>query len=165
MALRGFREIESTNNAFVVTGASERGGVLSVSSGNIASYATEASGSVPLGILLTDIEDINSYNRPQPLLRSVAPLGSQVGICVKGEVETDFLDPAVTGTINAGQVAYLSTSGWITTNPQYSDTDLLRIVSPVVGVFTSGDHGVRGVGLGYARVKVDIQQGAFSKLV
>jgi len=164
MALRPFRQVMATNNDFVSsTSAMERGGVVSVASGNLGSYATEASGAVPLGILLNDIEDLNYFTGREPLFRSAHDIGSVLAIAAEGEVETDMLDPAITGTISAGDPAYLSCSGWITTRPQYSDTDINLIVSPRVGVFISGDHSTRGVGLGWARVRLQITLGAEHK--
>jgi len=162
MALRPHRYVAGTNNDFVSsTVAMERGGVVSVASGQIGSYATEASGAVPLGILLNDIEDLNYFTGKEQLLRSAHDIGSVLAIAIEGsEVETDFLDAAVTGTISAGDPAFLSSSGWITTRPQYSDTDITLIVNPRVGVFLSGDHAVRGVGLGWARVRLQFTLGA-----
>jgi len=163
MALRPFRQIMATNNEFVSSAAMERGGVVSVASGNIGSYATEASGAVPLGILLNDIEDLNYFRGREQLYRAAHDIGSILAIATEGDVETDFLDPAITGTISAGDPAYLSSSGWITTRPQFSETDVepnALVVNPRVGVFISGDHSVRGVGLGWARVRIQIRQGA-----
>ncbi len=161
MGLRPFRQIMATNNDFMSdTSAMERGGVVSVASGSLGSYATEASGAVPLGILLNDIEDLNYFTGKEQLYRSAHDIGSILAIATEGEVETDFLDPAVTGHIVTGAPAYLSSSGWITTRPQLSDTNLTVIVSPRVGVFTSQDHTVRGVGLGWARVRLQISLGA-----
>jgi hypothetical protein len=160
MALRPFRQIVATNNDFIGTAAMERGGVVSVASGSIGSYSTEASGAVPIGILLNDIEDLNYFTGREQLYRAAHDIGSVLAIVTEGEVETDSLDPAVTGTINAGQEAFLSSSGWITTRKQFSENDLTLIVNPRVGVFTSGDHSVRGVGLGWARVRLQISLGA-----
>jgi hypothetical protein len=163
MALRPFRQILATSNEFVGNAAMERGGVVSVASGNVGSYATEASGAVPLGILLNDIEDLNYFTGREQLYRSAHDIGSVLAIATEGEVETDMLDPAVTGTISAGDPAFLSSSGWITTRKQFSEHDvepIALIVNPRIGVFTSQDHSVRGVGLGWARVRLQIKQGA-----
>lgn len=160
MGLRPHREVMATTNQFVGNAAMERGGVVSVASGQIGSYATEASGAIPIGVLLNDIEDINYFKERENLNLSRHDIGSVLAIVTRGEVETDFLDPAATGTINAGDIAYLSSSGWITNIRQPSDVDVNVTVSPRVGVFTTGDHDVRGVGLGWARVRIDISPAA-----
>jgi hypothetical protein len=163
MGLRPIRQVGATNNELHSDVVMERGGIVSIASGQKGSYSTEASGAVPIGILLNDVEDLNYFNQPQKLMRSVTDIGGILAIATEGEFETDFLDPAVTGTINAGQPAFLSSSGWVTTREQFSENGDFGdevIVNPRVGVFTKGDHTVRGASTGWARIKLEIKQGA-----
>jgi hypothetical protein len=117
-------------------------GVAMDASGNVAQYADDGSGAVPLGVLLQDVNPPLSTTRDfldhQSL--EVRP-GDKVTLLRKGWVVTD----SVSGTtIAGGDVAYLGDSGIITNNQISSG-------HPVVGRFeTSLDAD------GFARVFMDI---------
>ena len=116
MALAEYRQVLATDMNYVVNAAAERGGILSAASGNIASYVTTvvASGTVPIGILLDDVEDLNPMKTPQYYQRTVTDLGGVVGIATKGEFITDFVDGYAKPHIDAGDRAYLTHSGLLT---------------------------------------------------
>jgi len=157
MALREWRRVESTTIEYIVESATERGGVLSATSGLIAAYDTSVTPSsiVPVGILLEDIEAQNYMTHPQRYQRNVSDLGSKVGILTKGEVETDMLEPAAEAHIDAGQKAYLTESGYLT----------IEALAPGV-VAADPMHGTSGVlvgrfistvdSAGFARVRIDL---------
>lgn len=168
MALRSIRQVVETSNQYHADAAAERGGILSLASGQVVSYNAEtaASGAVPIGVLLTDVEDLNYFNGPQKLMRSVIDIGGVVGVAVEGEFETDFIEDSIAGTIVAGQTAYLTADGELTNSPTSSD-DVAQpnmVVNPIVGVFASSDHVTRGAGLGWVRFMLQIKQGAAETL-
>jgi len=157
MALRPWRRVEATTIEYTVAAATERGGVLSATSGQAAAYDTSVTPSsvVPIGILLEDIESMNFMTHPQYYQRNVSDLGSKVGILTKGEVETDFLEPAAEDHIDAGQKAYLTESGYLT----------IEALAPGV-VDSLPEQGTSGVlvgrflstvdGDGFAKVRIDL---------
>lgn len=157
MALRESRRVEATCIDYVVTGASERGGVLSAASGQTASYVASITPSsvVPVGILLEDIEAQNYMTHPQRYQRNVSDLGSVVGVLTKGEVWTDFLDPDAEVHIHSGKKAYLHNSGLLTVE---------ELAPGVVGsVAAQGTSGVlvgrfmsEVDGDGFAKVRIDL---------
>jgi hypothetical protein len=164
MALRPIRQVVETSNQYHADAAAERGGIVSLASGQVVSYddATAGSGLVPVGVLLTDVEDLNYFNGPQKLMRSVVDIGGVVAVAVEGEFETDFIEDSVEGTIVTGQTAYLTANGELTNTPTSSNDPAQpnMVVNPIVGVFTSNDHVTRGAGLGWVRFMLQIKQGA-----
>jgi len=168
MALRPIRQVVETSNQYHADAAAERGGIVSLASGQVVSYGATAAGSglQPVGVLLTDVEDLNYFNAPQKLMRSVIDIGGVVAVAVEGEFETDFIEDSVEGTIVAGQTAYLTADGELTNSATTGDDPAMpnTIVNPVVGVFTSNDHTTRGAGLGWVRFMLQIKQGATQQL-
>lgn len=168
MALRPIRQVVETSNQYHADAVAERGGILSLASGQVVSYnaTAAASGAVPIGVLLTDVEDFNYFNGPQKRLRSVIDIGGVVAVAVEGEFETDFIATAVAGLISAGETAYLTADGMLTNVPVSSE-DVAQpnmVVNPIVGVFTGSDHVTRGAGLGWVRFMLQIKQGAAQTL-
>ena len=157
MALREWRRVEATTIEYTVAAATERGGVLNASSGQIAAYGTTVTPSsvVPIGILLEDIEAMNFMTHPQYYQRNVSDLGSKVGILTKGEVETDMLGYGAAAHIDAGKKAYLTHSGLLTVE---------ELAPGVVG--SNAEQGTSGVYIGrflstvdsdnFCRVRIDL---------
>jgi len=122
MAMGPHRQVIDTDVNFVVNAAAERGGILCAASGQIASYVTNvlsatASGLAevtPIGMLLSDVENLNYMKHPMYRQRTVADIGSKVGIMVRGEAVTDFIDGYAKPHIDSGDTAYLTHSGLLT---------------------------------------------------
>lgn len=152
MALRPHLQVLATDINWIVTAAAERGGILSAASGNVASYVTSvvASGTVPIGILMEDIESMNYMNHPQYLQRRVSDLGSKVGIMTEGECVTNFVDGFAKPHISAGKQAFLTHSGLVT----------VRDYAPGV----EGSAGGSGVGIKVGRFLSNVDSDGFVKL-
>ena len=130
--------------------AASMGGLVSASttaSGNaangpgVAEYVTNPSGAFVLGVLLDDVEVLNSYLDRSPY-REVVNVGDQVSIGKEGWVVTNMIVPAI--TVTAGQTAYLGQSGYFTNVQSPAQ-------APKVGRFeTSKDED------GFAKISINI---------
>jgi len=132
---------------FAVNAAQERGGILcaDTSTAGQALYVVSPTGSDvrPLGLQMDDVESMNFDRHPEYLQRNVVDIGSVVGICNKGEFQTNL----IVGTPAQGQKMYLHPTGYV--GPSQL-TDGLN-PAPLVGKFLSAKDAN-----GYAHVLVDI---------
>lgn len=146
MGLGPNRQVFQLNGDFAINAAAERGGVActTATAGEVA-YQVSPTGSTtnPIGVLLTDIEDMNFDRHPEYRQRNVDDIGSVVALCTKGELETNL----IVGTPSQGQKAYLHPSGYVGATQL---TDGLN-PAPQVGRFLSAKNA-----LGYAKVKIDL---------
>ena len=133
MALGPNRQVFQTTIDYAVSAAAERGGILSYSTtaGEVR-YDPDGSGAKPVGLLLTDVEDLNFDKHPQYLQRAVSDIGSVVAIANKGVFDTDMVVPGATPA--QGDPAYLHPSGLVST---VQLDDGLGNKSPRVGTFRS----------------------------
>jgi hypothetical protein len=124
----------------------ERGGVVSHSSteGEVE-YTVNPTGAgvSPVGVLLDDVEDLNFDRHPEYLQRNVSDVGSVVGLCAKGDLETNL----IVGDPTAGDSAYLHPSGYLGATQL---TDGLN-PAPKVGVWRTSKNAN-----GFATVHVDL---------
>jgi hypothetical protein len=109
----------------------ERGGVASLTAGGgsgvamddssaVVVYATAASGTEPVGVLLNDVVNIDLTRQHINWHKDEVQGGGKVALLQVGQVTTD----KVTGTVVAGQSAYLGASGLFTaTAPSDNDTE------------------------------------------
>jgi antitoxin (DNA-binding transcriptional repressor) of toxin-antitoxin stability system len=79
------------------------------SSSALATVAAEASGALPLGILLNDVVNIDQTRQHLNWHQDEVQQGGKVTILTKGFVVTD----QISGTPTAGQTAYVADSGQI----------------------------------------------------
>ena len=124
MALKPDRIELQTDVSFFMNNSTsstiERGGVASVSSGGVGAsmddadalvaYATEASGSLPVGVLLNDVVNIDLTRQHINWHKDEVQGGGKVTLLQVGQVTTD----KVTGDISAGEAAYVGASGLFT---------------------------------------------------
>jgi hypothetical protein len=119
MALKGDRHELDTEVTYFVNETASRGAVISIStqgsgsamdsSSALATVAAEASGALPLGILLNDVVNIDQTRQHLNWHQDEVQQGGKVTILTKGFVVTD----QISGTPTAGQTAYVADSGQI----------------------------------------------------
>lgn len=149
MALKPDRIEHLTDISFFMNTVAERGGVVSfVTSGvgvsmddadAVVAYATAASGSVPAGVLLNDVVNLDLTRQHINWHKDEVQVGGKVTLLRVGQVTTDLVD----GSPEAGDGAYVGPSGTIST----TSTNAVKI-----GTFLSGKDAD-----GYAKVSVNIQ--------
>jgi len=119
MALKGDRHELDTDITYFMNETASRGVVVSIStqgsgsamdsSSAVATVAAEASGAIPLGILLNDVVNIDQTRQHLNWHQDEVQQGGKVTILTKGFVVTD----QISGTPTAGQTAYVADSGKI----------------------------------------------------
>ena len=163
MALKGDRNVIQEDISYFSSAVAERGGVMSVStagsgssldqSANVATYATNASGAAPVGLLLApDLVNVDTSRYPLNSQKLEARIGSKVDLMTRGWVVTNMLD-VTAGNPIAGSGAFLAGSGKLCVGARYADSirHTLGYHQPRVGYFGSTlDED------GYAKVFIDI---------
>jgi hypothetical protein len=150
MALKSDRIELLTDISFFMTTTAQRGGVVSaVTSGSgvsmddanaVVAYASVASGSKPVGVLLNDVVDLDLTRQHINWHKDEVQVGGKVTVLRHGQVTTNMLVSGVTPTV--GSPAYVGANGLIGT----SSTNAVQI-----GSFLSGKDAD-----GYAKVSVNI---------
>ena len=150
MALKSDRIELLTDVSFFMNTTATRGGVVSVNvatsgvgvsmddANAVVAYATVASGSLPVGILLNDVVNIDLTKQHINWHKDEVQVGGKVTLLRNGQVTTNFL----AGTPAAGAKAYVGASGNIST----SSTNAVEI-----GQFLSATDAD-----GYAKVSVNL---------
>ena len=149
MALKPDRIEHLTDISFFMNTTAERGGVASVVTGGVGvsmddadavvAYATAASGSQPMGVLLNDVVNLDLTRQHINWHKDEMQVGGKVTLLRVGQVTTNLVD----GTPSAGDAAYVGPSGTVST----TSTNAVKI-----GTFLSGKDAD-----GYAKVSVNIQ--------
>lgn len=150
MALKPDRIEHLTDISFFMNTTAERGGVASFVTGGVGAamddadavvaYEALASGSVPAGVLLNDVVDLDLTRQHINWHKDEVQVGGKVTLLRVGQVTTDKVD----GDPSAGDAAYVGASGTVSTT---GGTDVVKI-----GTFLSGKDSD-----GYAKVSVNIQ--------
>ena len=150
MALKSDRIELLTDVSFFMNTTATRGGVVSVNvatsglgvsmddANAVVAYAAVASGSLPVGILLNDVVNIDLTKQHINWHKDEVQVGGKVTLLRNGQVTTNFL----AGTPAAGAKAYVGASGNIST----SSTNAVEI-----GQFLSATDAD-----GYAKVSVNL---------
>ncbi len=155
MALKGDRQIDHVSIRYFLDEVSEKGNVLVVStagsgialdnSANLATVAGNSSGNRPLGILLNEFVNVDQTRQPVNWHKDQSQQGDKCSILTKGWVVTD----RVTGAINAGDHAILSSSGTVAALAPGAAWN--EAANPKIGRFRTGlDHN------GFATLYVDL---------
>ena len=150
MALKPDRIESLTDISFFMNTTAERGGVVSVVTGGsgvsmddasaVVRYVANASGALPMGVLLNDVVNLDLTRQHINWHKDEVQVGGKVTVLRQGQVTTDYL---VAGSAPAaGSGAYVGASGLIGT----SSTNAVKI-----GTFLSGKDAD-----GYAKVSVNI---------
>ena len=150
MALKSDRIELLTDVSFFMNTTATRGGVVSVNvatsgvgvsmddANAVVAYAAAASGSLPVGILLNDVVNIDLTKQHINWHKDEVQVGGKVTLLRNGQVTTNFL----AGTPSAGAKAYVGANGTIGT----SSTNAVEI-----GQFLSATDAD-----GYAKVSVNL---------
>lgn len=155
MSLKPIRQVEQTNIDYITPWTQERGGILSYGSASgmvFAEYSFEASGVIPIGIQLNDIEHMNlsrHYHRQYRNGQNTDVPCGIVGVATQGDFETDWVH--INGTVEMGDAAYVGHSGTITNNSALGG---IRVGS-FIGVLKADPHQVTMRGLGFSRQLID----------
>lgn len=149
MALKAGRNEEHIDISFFMNEAASRGVLVSLSTGGsgeamddaaaLVTVATDASGAVPLGVLLNDMVDIDQTRQHVNWHKDEVVKGGKVSILTRGWIVTD----QVNGSPSAGDVAYHADTG------RFSSTQEAGAVS--VGRFLSSKDAD-----GYAKIAVNL---------
>lgn len=149
MALKPDRIEHLTDISFFMNTTAERGGVASYVTGGVGvamddadavvAYAAAVSGSVPAGVLLNDVVDLDLTRQHINWHKDEVQVGGKVTLLRVGQVTTD----KITGNPSAGDAAYVGVNGTVST----TSTNAVKI-----GTFLSGKDAD-----GYAKVAVNIQ--------
>lgn len=153
MALKPDRDVKITDIASFMNEAAEAGGIASYSTSgsgiamdqasNLVTYAANASGTKPAGMLVTGMEDINTTRQTPSFYKDLQLKGQKVCLLVEGWMTTNMI--VASQTPSAGDTAYMAQSGLITS------TFVNNAQTPKIGRFMS-----RKDEAGYAKVYVDI---------
>ena len=158
MALKTDRSTLQTDISFFMNEAATRGGVAALNTGGsgsamdqgvaLVTYAADASGNIPMGLLLNDMVDIDLTRQHLNQHKDEVQKGGKVTLLQKGFVVTNSLE----GTSpSAGNPAYIGHSGNIATSRIINDDADLTGHGQIVGRFLSGvDED------GYAKVYIDL---------
>jgi hypothetical protein len=158
MALKQDRSTLQTDISFFMNEVAERGGVVALSTagsgasmdnGNaVVTYAADASGVVPVGLLVNDMVNIDLTRQHLNQHKDEVQKGGKVTLLNKGWVVTNALE----GTApNAGDLAYLGHSGNLATSNIVSDDGDADGSGRVCGRFLSDVDQY-----GYAKVYIDL---------
>lgn len=158
MALKQDRSTLQTDISYFMNEVAERGGVVSHTTAGsgasmdngaaVVSYAADASGVVPVGLLINDMVDIDLTRQHLNQHKDEVQKGGKVTLLRKGWVVTD----AITGTApNAGDLAYLVDGGNLASSNTVTDDGDADGSTRIVGRFLSDiDQN------GYAKVFIDL---------
>jgi hypothetical protein len=128
MALKSDRSTLQTDISFFMNEAATRGGVVVQSTGGsgasmdngaaLVTYAANASGKIPVGLLLNDMVNIDLTRQHLNQHKDEVQKGGKVTLLQKGFVVTNSLE----GTVSAGNPAYLGHSGNLAASNIVSDS-------------------------------------------
>ena len=162
MALKPDRNIIETDISYFMSQVAERGGVVCLATGatlpegasmdnsaNAVEYATNSSGRVPVGLLLTDVVNIDQSRQHLNQYKNEVQIGDKVTVLRKGWVVTNRIPVGQASGIALASmpaVAYLGNSGFL-----YSAAGVAASGFPVVGRFLTMAGSDQ-----YAKVAVDV---------
>ena len=124
MALKADRNELQTDISFFMDEVASRGGIASLSTGGsgaaldqsaalVAYSAAAASGTVPVGLLLNEMVNIDLTRQHINFHKDEVQKGSKVTLLTRGTVVTDHIYPG--HTPSAGSLAYVNHRGYIGT--------------------------------------------------
>jgi hypothetical protein len=124
MALKPDRIESHTDISFFMNEVAERGGVASVVTGGVGvsmddanavvRYAPVASGSMPVGVLLNDVVNLDLTRQHINWFKDEVQVGGKVTLLRQGQVTTNMLVSGDTPT--AGSAAYVGANGLLSTS-------------------------------------------------
>jgi hypothetical protein len=158
MALKSDRSTLQTDISFFMNEAATRGGVVSLSTGGsgaamdqgaaLVTYSALPSGSVPVGLLVNDMVNIDLTRQHLNQHKDEVQKGGKVTLLTKGWVVTDAIEGDAP---SAGSPAYLAHSGNLAIADLSSDDSDDSGDTRIVGRFLSSKDQD-----GYAKVFIDL---------
>jgi hypothetical protein len=134
MALKGDRYEVVDDISFFMNETATRGGIVCYStagsgaaldqSAALATYKATISGSIPIGMLMNDVVNLDLTRQHLNQHKDEVQQGRKVRLMTEGWAVTNMIYPGVTPT--AGQTAYLAHSGYITS------TEIVGVSNPEV---------------------------------
>lgn len=157
MALKADRQVdayevgyflnETASQGVIVSANTAGSGIALEDTANLATVAANSSGAKPIGMLLTEVVNIDLTRQAINWNKDQVNIGGKVAIMTKGWAVTD----KITGTPTVGQKAVLSSSGTVTGQANQSTGWHNELINPYVGTFRSVKNED-----GFARVYVDL---------
>lgn len=160
MALRPDRDILADDISFFMNSTASRGGVVSyvgtASSGAAmdqsqatVGYVANPSGVTPVGILMTDVVNLDLTRQHSNWYKEEVQVGGKVRVARKCTVVTDFV---LTGhSPSPGTRAWVGPSGYIATSDVATDAVAANANKRVIGVWDTGKDQD-----GFAKVTVNL---------
>ncbi len=143
MALKADRHELATDISFFMDEVASRGGIACISTGGSGaaldqagakvSYLADASGNVPVGLLLNDMVNLDLTRQHINWHKDEVQKGGKVTLLTQGNAVTNMIYPGDTPT--AGGLAYVAHSGYIAA----ANKDSTLGQASVVGRFLSTD--------------------------
>ncbi len=160
MALKADRRFVDGDISFFMNEVAERGGIVSfsgtTSSGaamdqaeSTVSYVAEPSGVEPLGVLMSEMVNLDLTRQHRNWHKEEVQQGSKVHVWTKGTVVTDRVYPG--HSPSAGDRAYVGHSGYIASSDVATDDVDSTGESRIVGRFETGKNED-----GFAKVSVNL---------
>lgn len=160
MALKADRRFLDGDISYFMNSAAERGGVVSFASttasgvamdqaANTVSYAANPSGVVPVGVLITEVVNLDLTRQHMNFHKEEVQVGGKVNVWTKGTVVTDMIEAGQTPT--PGTTAWVGHSGLFSASDVASDDVATNAPKRVVGVFETAKNED-----GFARVSVNL---------
>lgn len=124
MALKGDRNVFVSDVSFFMNEVATRGGIVchgtTAGSGAamddsaaLVTYAADPSGKFPIGLLLTDMVNIDQTRQKINPYKDEVQKGGKVNLMMEGFAVTNYITSGDTPTV--GQTAYINASGYIGT--------------------------------------------------
>ena len=153
MSLKPLRQEIQYDLSWITPWTQEMGGLLTfhtASGTTFVQYSHEASGVIPVGIQINDVEHVD-YTRevPPQVLRRSSVVCDVVGICNRGEFITDWIH--LIGSVLPGDAMYVGPSGTFTNSATFGGSR----VGKFIGTLKSDAHVVTMRGLGSSRQYID----------
>lgn len=153
MAIKADRYHVQSDISYFMNTTAERGGVVcpkTVGSGSamdsalaVVEYATDPSGKIPVGVLMSDVVNLDLTRQHINWYKEEVQVGGKVTVWTKGDVVTNMIYPGETPAAN--KAAYVGPSGLLLA------TDNNVSATPIVGVWKSSKDED-----GYAKVSVNL---------
>jgi hypothetical protein len=166
MALKPGRDPNITEISYFCYSTAERGGIVcgvpsgSLPAGTVAGfgesmdspgqrveYATNASGKIPLGMLATDVVNIDQATQILNPFKSQVQIGNKVTVYVKGWAVTNYINPGTLAGVTLPAAAYVGLNGYLYAGASYNTASGY----PRCGTFLSYPDTD-----GYTKVRIDM---------
>jgi hypothetical protein len=153
MSLRPDRQTEQVDIEYITPWTQERGGCLTwanASGIDFVQYSHDASGVLPVGIQINDVEWVNFSRQPwKQRFRETALPCDIVGIGTQGDYVTDWL--YLIGDIQSGDPMYVGPSGTFTNFAGLGN----HVIGRFLGPLDPDVHEVTMRGMGFSRQYID----------